>query len=67
MISPRRQLEPPHASPEHARSGFIIAVTAVTAATAATAGFERKNRWMAGCVKVEHAATGANLRFAGDH
>jgi len=41
-------------------------MVAVTAASAITVGFERENRWMAGCVNVEHAATGTNKRFAGD-
>jgi hypothetical protein len=35
-------------------------------ATVESQGFERKNRRMTGCVKVELAASGTNMRFAGD-
>ena len=35
-------------------------------ATVESQGFERKNRRMTGCVKVELAAIGTNMRFAGD-
>jgi hypothetical protein len=34
--------------------------------TVIAAGFEKRNRWMGGCIEVELASTGKNIWFAGD-